>query len=57
MLKICPRCGEEVPEEYSLCPYCGSGVGYAEYTDDYESNDDVDYETYTGYNGVLADII
>jgi ribosomal protein S27AE len=50
MLKICPRCGEEVPEEYSLCPYCGSGVRYAEYTDDYESNDDVDYETYTGYN-------
>ncbi len=50
MLRICPKCGEEVPEEYKLCPYCGTGIGFAEFSDDYESNDDVDYETYTGYS-------
>lgn len=50
MLRICPKCGEEVPEEYNLCPYCRTGIGFAEFSDDYESNDDVDYETYTGYS-------
>lgn len=50
MLRLCPKCGEEVPEEYNLCPYCGTGISFAEFSDDYESNDDVDYETYTGYS-------
>lgn len=42
MLRICPKCGEEVPEKYNLCPYCGTGISFAEFSDD--------YETYTGYS-------
>lgn len=49
MIRNCPRCGEEVTEYDIVCPYCGGGITFATPTEDYESNDDVDYTTYTGY--------
>ncbi len=24
--KICPRCGEEVSEDFKFCPYCGQKI-------------------------------
>ena len=40
---------EEVTEYDIVCPYCGGGITFATPTEDFESNDDVDYTTYTGY--------
>ncbi len=50
MIRHCPRCGEEVTEYDIVCPHCGGGITNATPTEDFESNDDVDYTTYTGYN-------
>ncbi len=49
MIRHCPRCGEEVTEYDIVCPYCGGGITFATPTEEFESNDDVDYTTYTGY--------
>ena len=49
MIRHCPRCGEEITEYDIVCPYCGGGITFATPTEDFESNDDVDYTTYTGY--------
>jgi len=24
--KICPRCGEEISQEFKFCPYCGQKI-------------------------------
>lgn len=49
MIRHCPRCGEEVTEYDIVYPNCGGGRTFVAQTEDYKSNDDVDYTTYTGY--------
>jgi transcription initiation factor IIE alpha subunit len=49
MIRHCPSCGEEVTEYDIVCPHCGGGITFATPTEEFESNDDVDYTTYTGY--------
>ncbi len=46
MIRHFPKCGEEVTEYDIVCLSCGGGITFVASTEDFESNDDVEYTTY-----------